>query len=234
MRAGPPAPPSCSTCGVRKLCMSAGLSAADVGQLRWAITAQYGVSRHQPLFRAGERFTALFTVQAGSFELSVPQPEGARLVIGFSLAGDLIGLTGIAEGALTFDAIALEESRVCRIDFDRLSALARALPAIQHRLHWHLSREIAAQRAMAGLLAHAAADKRISAFLTQLVERRGVLGLPSDELVLTMKREDIGNLLGLRIETVSRGLSRLENEGILEVHGRRIRVHDRERLRRHA
>jgi len=227
-------PSSCAACSLRKLCIPAGLSTGETVRLSGIIGRQLRLRRQEALVHAGDRFVAVFVVKAGTFETSMPLAEGGRQVTGFPMASDFIGLTGIAQGVLAFDAVALEDSQVCEIAFGQLEALARALPTLQHRLHRQLSQEIVDCRTLASLIAHSRADERIARFLLQLAERRRRLGLSADELILQMTREDIGNLLGLRIETISRGLSRLENEGILDVRSRLIRIRDREALRRQA
>ncbi|MGY4829098.1 helix-turn-helix domain-containing protein [Sphaerotilaceae bacterium SBD11-9] len=221
---------SCADCKLRRVCLPAGLDGPELDRLDGVGATQQAVRRGEALFHAGERFVAVFAVKAGTFKTSLPLPAGGRQVTGFPMAGDLIGLTGVAEGVLAFDAIALEDALVCVIDFDRLEALARANPVLQRRVHRYMCQELVVSRTLLGQLAQARADERVAAFLLQLAERQRLLGLSPDDVALRMSREDIGNLLGLRIETVSRCLSRLEGDWVLEVRGRRIRIRDPARL----
>ncbi|HET7795936.1 MAG TPA: helix-turn-helix domain-containing protein [Rhizobacter sp.] len=222
---------ACVTCKLRTLCLPAGLEVAEFDRLDGVGATQQAVRRGEALCHAGERFAAVFAVKAGTFKTSLPLPAGGQQVTGFPMAGDLIGLTGVAEGVLAFDAIALEDALVCVIDFERLEALARANPVLQRRIHRYMSQELVASRTLLGQLAQARADERVATFLLQLAERQRLLGLSPDDVVLRMSREDIGNLLGLRIETVSRCLSRLEGDWAVDVRGRRIHIRDQARLR---
>jgi CRP/FNR family transcriptional regulator len=61
-------------------------------------------------------------------------------------------------------------------------------------------------------------------FLHGLAERQRALGRASDVLLLSMGRADIASYLGLVIETVSRGLGQMQDQGLISVQGREIRL----------
>ncbi len=232
--AGPSPAHSCSTCGLRQLCLPAGLDAREIERLERLTLERPEVRKGASLFRSGDRFESVFAVRSGSFKTRLPAPAGGEQITGFQMTGDLLGLTGIAGGVLACDAVALEDAEICVINFDQLEALARECPALQRGLHRYMSQALVDDQVMRKLLAQARADERVAAFLVHLGQRQKVLGLSEDDLVLRMSREEIANLLGLRIETVSRCLSRLHDDGTIEVQGRRIKVLEREQLQRLA
>jgi CRP/FNR family transcriptional regulator len=81
------------------------------------------------------------------------------------------------------------------------------------------------------LLGSMDAEQRLATFLLDLSQRYRMLGYSSCEFVLRMTREEIGNYLGLSLETVSRLLSRFQREGLLAVQQRDVAIRNAERLR---
>lgn len=223
--------PSCSACHLRDLCVPAGLGSAELSRLDLLVASRQQVSRGEALFRATDAFHAVFAIAAGSFKTSLPMPTGDGQITGFHMAGDLLGLTGIADGVMACDAIALEDAQVCVIDFDQLEALSRESAALQRRFHRFMSAALVHDQTMMQLLASGRAGERVAAFLVQLSRRQQSLGLSAELLELRMSREELANFLGLRIETISRCLSQLQRDGVIDVRGRRVRVLSAERLR---
>ena len=127
--------------------------------------------------------------------------------------------------------MALEDSEVCVLPFDRIGELSREVGALQHHLHRIMSREIVREHGVMLLLGTMRAEERVAAFLLNLVQRLQARGFSRSELVLRMTRQEIGSYLGLKLETVSRTFSRFAAEGVLQVHQRLVRIVDVERLR---
>jgi len=75
------------------------------------------------------------------------------------------------------------------------------------------------------------AEERLAAFLLNLSQRFSARGYSASEFQLRMTREEIGSFLGLKLETISRVLSRFQNDGVIEVRHRHLRILDAERLR---
>ena len=84
------------------------------------------------------------------------------------------------------------------------------------------------------ILVRRQANERIALFLHGLRERLRTIGEPGDRMRLSMSREDIARFLGLALETVSRGFSKLQEDGVIDVVGRRIDVLKPDELRRLA
>jgi CRP/FNR family transcriptional regulator len=140
------------------------------------------------------------------------------------MPGETVGLDGIGNDAHECQAIALEDSEVCVLPFDRIEEVARDNAAFQHNVHRYLSREIGRQRTLMLLLGTMRADQRLAAFLLDLSQRYQARGYSSSEFILRMTREEIGSYLGLKLETISRLLSRLQQEGLIQVQGRVVKL----------
>ena len=128
--------------------------------------------------------------------------------------------------------MALEDTEVCVLPFDRLEAFGRTHVRFQHNLHRMLSREIARECKVMLLLGTMLAERRLAVFLLDLADRYHARGYSSCEFVLRMTREEIGSYLGLKLETVSRLFSRFQRDGLLQVEGRVVKLLDRSSLRR--
>ena len=114
--------------------------------------------------------------------------------------------------------------------FDRITELAREVPALQRHVHRIMSREIVREHGVMMLLGSMRAEERVAEFLLNLSERYRRRGYSSTEFVLRMTREEIGSYLGLKLETVSRLFSRFHQEGLILVQGREVKLLDREAL----
>ena len=223
---------ACSSCSLRELCLPVGLSVAESAQLDQLVGARRQLKRGELLFRAGTKFESLYAVRTGFFKTRVTAADGRDQVTGFQMAGELLGLDGIGSDAHTCDAVALEDSQVCQIPYARLEEISRAVTPLQHHFHKIMSREIVRDHGVMLLLGSMRAEARLAAFLLNLTQRLHARGFSASALVLRMTREEIGSYLGLKLETVSRSFSRFQEDGLLEVKQRDIRVLDADGLRR--
>ncbi len=223
---------ACSSCSLRELCLPVGLSAADIEQVDELVGARRALRRGEVLFHAGDRFESLFAVRTGFFKTRISSEDGRDQVTGFQMAGELLGLDGISEDRHSCDAVALEDSQVCMIPYGRLEELSHKVTNLQRQFHRVMSREIVRDHGVMLLLGGMRAEARLAAFVLNLTQRLQARGFSGTSLVLRMTREEIGSYLGLKLETVSRAFSRFQEDGLLEVKQRDIRVLDEPGLRR--
>lgn len=216
----------CSACARRSVCMPLDLSVAQIARLDTFVRETRPVRRGQPLYLAGDRFQNFYAIRTGSFKFVTVHRDGLEQISSFFVAGETLGLDGVSSGSHAGDAIALEESSACVIPFAALEAFCAESRAMQHHLHRLMSEEIVRQAALVMLLGTMKAEQRVAAFLLNLSERVGRQGYPRSELALRMSREEIGNYLGLKLETVSRMLSKLTRQGLVEIRAKRIRIVD--------
>ncbi len=182
------------------------------------------VRRGEYLYRLGAPFHALYGIRAGSFKSVLLTEDGREQVTGFHMCGEVLGFDGIGSETCPGDAVALEDSEVVEIPFEELDALACREPALQRDLFRMLAGEIQRERSLMLLLGSMRAEERLAAFLINLSQRFSARGFSAYRFLLRMTREEIGSLLGLKLETVSRILSRFQAEGLIGVRNREVQI----------
>jgi CRP/FNR family transcriptional regulator len=217
---------SCSNCCLQGVCLPCGLSAAELTELDELTTQKRRIVRGAALYRSGDAFDALYAVRSGAFKTVAVSRSGDEKVTGFHLSGEVLGFESISSERHDYHAIALEDSEVCVIPFAKLQELALRIPELQQQLFRMLSRDIKRDHGLMLLLGSMTAEQRLAAFLLSLSRRYKRLGYAAERFNLRMTREEIGNYLGLTLETVSRLLSRFHRDGLLEAHQREIELKD--------
>jgi len=182
------------------------------------------------LYRAGDPFGPIYAVRSGTFKSVLLDADGSYQVLGFPMAGDVLGLDGIEAQHYRTEAVALEDSAVAIIPFPRLAHLGGKAGALQHFVYKLLSRQLAREHMQMWLLGSLGAESRVAAFLLLLGERYAHLGYSGTRFNLRMTRLDLGSFLGLTQETVSRALSRFDETGLIQVHNKELQLVDVEQL----
>jgi len=224
----------CMNCSVRELCLPVGVDQEALRQIDGLVSERVRLQKGEPAYHAGDPFAALYAIRVGSCKTTLLVENGYQQVAGYHMTGDIIGLDGIASGQHCGDAIALEDTELCVLPFTRLEDLARQVGSLQRNLHRILSREIEREENVMLLLGSMHADERLAVFLLSLSERYHERGYSSAEFVLRLTREDIGSYLGLKLETISRLLSRFQSMGLIQVQGRVLKLLDLPALKRLA
>lgn len=214
----------CSTCSLRELCLPVGLRPDEFEQLDTVIKQSHRLKKGEFLFRSGESFHSLYAIRTGFFKTTVASQDGRDQVTGFFMSGELIGMDGICTHSHSCDAVALEDSEVCELPFGHMEALSKEIPSIQTHFFRLMSREIVRDQGVMLLLGNMRAEERIAAFLLNLSQRLHHRGFAANDFILRMSREEIGSYLGLKLETVSRTLSRFHQEGLIVVEHKHIRL----------
>lgn len=222
---------SCSTCSLRELCLPVGLNEREVQILGDVVSHKRKIQRGGYLHRTGTKFQTLFAIRSGFLKTCILEEEGRQQVTGFHMTGELLGLDAISTETHTCDAIALEDSEVCEIPFSKLEDISRTIPSLMHHFHKIMSREIVRDHGVMLLLGSMRAEERLASFLLNLSRRFLMRGYSESDFNLRMTREEIGSYLGLKLETVSRAFSRLQDEKIITVDNKHIQINDMGRLR---
>jgi CRP/FNR family transcriptional regulator, anaerobic regulatory protein len=221
----------CGDCGLRDVCLVEGLTHAELDRLTGMVATRRRVRRGESLYRSGDRFEAVYPIRLGFFKSRVTADDGREQVTGFPMPGDILGFDAISSGNFQCDAIALEDAEVCVVPFEKLESLSREFTALQHQLHRVLSREIVRDQGVMMLLGTMRAEQRIATFVLNLSQRLQQRGFSPTEFILRMTREEIGNFLGLKLETVSRAFSKLQDDGVISIEQKRLRIQSSPRLR---
>ena len=221
---------SCADCSLQMLCLPAGVDADDLGRLETVVQRRKPLAKGDSLYRAGDPLRGLFVASEGSFKTVVVNPAGEEHVLGFHLPGELFGLDAIGTGQHRCEAVALSDARVCELPFAQLSTIAANLPSLQRQLLRVIGQSADRDHDHVDVLSRRQASERVALFVHSLSERFRRIGRPADDFQLPMSRDEIARYLGLVLETVSRGFSRLHDDGIIEVRGRRVRILDEDAL----
>lgn len=215
---------SCEHCALNGVCLPEGLAGKERQAFAELIFHPRRLHAGQALFRAGETFNNLYFVKTGSLKTVVLLDDGREQVTGFHLAGDALGVDAISSPTHPSEAIALEDTNVCAIPFAQLNRLSQRVEHLQMYVQRLLAREVVRDQGLMLLLGRMQADERVAAFLVNMSRRFKARGYSPVEFTLSMAREEIGNYLGLTLETVSRCFSRLKSAGVLQVETRHIRI----------
>jgi CRP/FNR family transcriptional regulator, anaerobic regulatory protein len=215
---------ACSNCNLRELCMPVGFNQDELKKLDDVVKARRRIKQGDVLFSDGDTFTSLYAIRTGFFKTSVSTEDGREQVIGFQMAGEIVGLDGIVNDIHNCNAVALEDADVCVMPFSNVEELSREFPVLQRHVHKMMSREIVRENNVMMLLGNMRAEERLAAFLLNLVQRLHARGFSQSEVVLRMTRDEIGSYLGMKLETVSRTFSKFSDEGIIEVKQRYVRI----------
>lgn len=222
---------ACSNCNLRELCLPVGLDADEMYKLDDLNYLKRGYTRGDYLYRSGDKFQSLYAIHCGSFKTKVLHEDGREQVTGFQMAGEIIGMDAICTDHHTCYAVALEDSEVCELPFNKLETLSRELPSLQRHLHKILSREIVRDQGIMLLLGSMRAEERLAAFLLNLSQRFAARGFSPTVFRLRMSRQEIGSYLGLKLETVSRAFSHFQDTGLINVKTRSVELLDLKGLR---
>ena len=223
---------ACGDCSLHQLCLPLAIPPEDVERLNAII------KRHRPplrrgnhVFHIGDTFRAIYAIGSGSVKTYTITEDGYEQITGFHLAGEIIGLDAICAGHHPCGARTLETTSVCEIPFNRLEEISQEVPGLGRQLLRIMSREIHAEGELLTLLGKKSAEERLAALLVSLSARFQKRGLSPREFHLSMSRNDIGNYLGLAVETVSRLFSRFQQQGWISARHKHIRLEDMEQLK---
>jgi len=223
---------TCAECNLSELCLPRGLHHEELQLLDNVTLRSRPLPRGDFVFAAGDPFKAVYAVRSGIVKLYQDTDAGEERILGFYLPGELLGLDAIYDGYHHCSALAIETSSICAFPFDKLEEICSQLQSLDQQLRRLMSREISAENELLLMLKNKTAEERIAGFLVNLSVRYQRLGYSGSEFKLPMSREEIGNYLGLTTETVSRLLSRMQRDGIVESSRRFIEIKDPAHLRR--
>jgi CRP/FNR family transcriptional regulator len=213
---------SCAACSMHQLCLPMGLDDADLNRLDQIIGQRRRIAKDERLYQMGEPFRNLYAIRFGHFKTFQVNAGGEQHITGFQMAGELLGMDAISGDHHQCDAVALEDSEVCEIPFSGLEDLFGEVPTLLRHFHRIMSKEIMREQNVMLLLGNMRAEQRFAVFLVNLSSRYAARGYSPDSFQLRMSREDIGNYMGLTIESVSRLLSRFKKQGWIKVDKREM------------
>lgn len=222
---------SCSSCSLAELCLPWGLKPDDLNELEKIIKRVRPLQRGDYLFHSGDKFQQVYAVRSGAIKAYRTTEEGNEQILGFYLPGELLGLDAIDTELHVCTTVALETSSFCAIPFSRLEELCMSLPGLQHQIYKLMSRELSSENQSLLLLGKKSAEEKIATFLSNLSSRLHLLGYSATEFRLPMSRQEIGNYLGLTVETVSRIFSRFQKDKLIAIDRKLIKIIDEDAIK---
>lgn len=225
---------SCAQCSLQQLCLAGGMNLDDLARLDDIVRQRRPLSAGAPLFRMGDSLGSVFVARDGAVKTVTFGENGDEQIVSFHLPGELIGLDALADGKHRCDAIALTATSLCEIPFTQLGEVAAKIPGLQQQLLRVIGMSVGRDQDHIEILVRRQANERIALFLHGLAERYKAIGRDSERLTLPMSRIDVANYLGLALETVSRGFTRLQDDGLIHVQGRQVALLQPEALNRLA
>lgn len=214
----------CKDCSLAMLCLPLSMDLNDLNALDEIVKRSRPLKKGEFLFRQGDTFNSVYAVRSGSLKTFSITDCGEEQITGFHLPSEFVGLSGMDTDNYPVSAIALETTSICEIPFDRLDDLSASLPQLRRQLMRIMSREIRDDQQMMLLLSKKTADERIATFLVNLSARFRSRGYSPYQFRLAMSRNEMGNYLGLAVETVSRVFTRFQQSSLLSAEGKEIHI----------
>lgn len=216
----------CKDCSLAGLCLPLSMDLEDMDALDDIVKRSRPLNKGDFLFRQGDAFNSVFAIRSGALRTFSVSDAGDEQITGFHLPSELVGMAGMDSEVYPMSAQALETTSVCEIPFEKLDELSVQLPQLRRQLMRVMSREIRDDQQMMLLLSKKTADERIATFLVNLSARFRARGFSANQFRLAMSRSEIGNYLGLAVETVSRVFSRFQQNGLIAAEGKEIHILD--------
>lgn len=219
----------CAACGIRHLSICGELSSDQLAHLT-TILSDLTVAPGQALFYESDPAEHLYIIRTGCARVYKLLSDGRRMITGFLFDSDFIGLASNERYAYTAEAVT--ELTMCRYPRKRLEGFFETYPSIETKMLRVATNELAAAQDQMVLLGRKTAQEKLASFVYLLSERAVRRGEEGTILALPMNRTDIGDYLGLTIESVSRCFTQLRKTGAIELAtAHSVRVLDKDRLR---
>lgn len=213
----------CGLCSLQEWCWLPGLEEGELRRLHAIVRHSSVLPVGHHVFRTDDRFTAIYAVNSGCIESYTTDLQGREHVRDFHLPGELLGFDAAYPERHHFNAKVIKAASVCIVPYRDIAALSREIPGLQTPILALMSRNFSRQQLC---IEGSDATQQIAIFLFDL-EARLRWGYSADyEFDLPMSHESIANYLRFSPETMSRGLSKLQQVGAIRVNRRHIRLLD--------
>ena len=221
---------SCKNCNLDTICLPRGLSRQEVEDLSNVVKNNAVLQRGDYIYRQGDEFKGVIAIKSGSAKLVTSDAQGNEHILNVLLPGELIGFDGVNQNKHNCSAIALETMSFCELPADKFEALCAQVPAVARELFKHSSETINESQGRI-IASRRPAEEKLALFLTNLSDRLKNRGFSSLEFNIPLTRQEIGDHLGLTLETVSRMLQQFQNDGLISVQRKHIEIKDLQGLR---
>lgn len=212
----------CHFCRIKSYCLPAECSSSQPHhELDSLVQRRRVVHKHQHLFRQHEKGTYLLVLSSGTCKSYFVDAKSREHICGFFYPGDLIGTEALYQDSYQENSMMLETGCVCYIPISHMRKSLAESPELLQQFMKMLSQQLWQEYKSSGCFS---AEERVLQFLLVLGRKQKRLGYSDTQLRLRMSRNDIANYLGLRSETVSRVLTRLDKQKLLKVHREQVDI----------
>lgn len=222
---------SCDQCRLGKICLPVALENDQIVKLDEIVKRGRVMQKGEHVYRGGDPFTSVYAIRSGYVKTYRITDNGEEQVTGFYFPGEIFGMDGINKNQYACYAKTLDSTAICEIPFHRLQELTSELPSLQMHFFQLMSQEITSDQELITLLSKKNAKQRIATLILTISARNANRGLSNEVLNLPMSRKEIGNYLGLTVETVSRTLTQLNQNQIIATNNKEVHILDMEALR---
>ena len=192
--------------------------ASALDQIAEALAPRRRIMRGgERLFHMGAPLQQLHVLNSGMFKLIGVSNDGREQIVAFRFRGDWLGLGDLESGQYNCDAVALDTCEVWSVGYVELLEACGRRPALLKQILESMSGEMQREREAALSAYTLPADARMAEFLSRWVAALTRRGLRADQLNLPLTRAEIGNHLGMTLETASRALSRLAQADVIRI-----------------
>lgn len=213
----------CSNCGLDKICLPRGLSQQEIENISQVVKARKTLQRGEFIYHEGDKFIGVLAIKSGSAKLVANDQHGNEHILNILLPGELLGFDGLSSDLHQCSAIALETTSFCVLPAANMDDLFRNVPGLTRELFRHTGEKVNLDKEQL-VLSKRPAEERLAYFLLSLAERLKRRGFSPSAFTLSLTRQEIGNHLGLALETVSRLLKRFQQDDLILVKNKLIEI----------
>ncbi len=215
---------SCNQCRLGKICLPVALQEDDIIKLDEIVKRGRILQKNEHLYRSQDGFRSVFAIRSGYIKTYRITEDGEEQITGFYFPGEIVGLDGIGKNHYINNAKTLDSTAICEIPFDSFQELTMQLPQLQTHFFQLMSQEITADQQLITLLSKKTAEQRVATFLLTVSSRNARRQLSANHFILPMSRTDMGNFLGLTVETVSRIMSKFAKNDIIILNNKDVEI----------
>ena len=199
----------CHSCGIRDLVLFADLNEDDFGLIHEPIDDMaFTVGRM--IYSEGEKAIGVFTLRQGMVKLVRSTADGRERIVRVLKAGDIVGIEALATGHYDSEAVALNDVKVCRIPLGVLHMLSTHSPRLHNRLMQKWQQALKGADDWLADLNFGTARQRVAKFILKMRH------LEDASQSTLFSREDMGAMMDLKLETVSREISSMVRNQVIE------------------
>lgn len=214
---------SCDSCEARKLSLFGDLCAIEVNQLNFDKSCAF-YKKNQPIFIEGSFPRGVFCINKGKVKVFARGDEGKEQIIHIAKEGEILGFRAMFSGEpYKVAASTLEECNICFIPKENFLSMIDENPTLRNGIMRELSKELGERAIFITNLAQKSVRERLAFALLILDDIYG-------EELINLTREDMANFVGTATETLIRLLKDFKEEGMIEIHTRKLEILDKEKL----